>query len=116
MSAESDLASADPAAPRSAGDVAGRARYRTLRPAAGSPAERNQLRRNLRRFLIGNRLNLIGLVIVVLFFLLALFGRGARAVRSRTPRTSPASKLLAPVLRRTRWAPTNSGATSSAGS
>jgi peptide/nickel transport system permease protein len=35
---------------------------------------RNQLRSNLRRFLIGNRLNLIGVVIVVLFFFLSLFG------------------------------------------
>ena len=32
------------------------------------------LYRNLRRFLIGNRLNLVGTMLVVLFFLLALFG------------------------------------------
>jgi peptide/nickel transport system permease protein len=34
----------------------------------------NQTMRNLRRFLIGNRLNLLGLCIVGLFFFLALFG------------------------------------------
>ena len=34
----------------------------------------HQLRRNLRRFLIGNRLNLIGLLIVAGFFVLAVFG------------------------------------------
>jgi peptide/nickel transport system permease protein len=33
-----------------------------------------QLRRNLRRFLIANRLNLAGVVIVVLFFFMAIFG------------------------------------------
>jgi peptide/nickel transport system permease protein len=36
---------------------------------------RQLLWRNLRRFLIANRLNLAGVVIVALFFLLALFGR-----------------------------------------
>lgn len=35
----------------------------------------NQLRRNLRRFLIGNKLNLLGLIIVALFFFLAIFGQ-----------------------------------------
>ncbi|MDQ3466688.1 MAG: ABC transporter permease [Chloroflexota bacterium] len=34
----------------------------------------NQLRRNLRRFLVGNRLNLAGVIIVLLFLLLSLFG------------------------------------------
>jgi len=34
----------------------------------------NQTRRNLRRFLIGNRLNLIGLIVVGLFLFLSLFG------------------------------------------
>ncbi|HEU5434355.1 MAG TPA: ABC transporter permease [Thermomicrobiales bacterium] len=37
--------------------------------------QQNQLRRNLRRFLIGNRLNLIGVIIVVMFFVLSLFGQ-----------------------------------------
>lgn len=34
----------------------------------------SQLRRNLKRFLIGNRLNFAGVVIVVLFFFMAIFG------------------------------------------
>lgn len=38
------------------------------RPAA------NQLRRNLVRFLVGNRLNLVGVIIVALFFFLSIFG------------------------------------------
>jgi peptide/nickel transport system permease protein len=37
--------------------------------------QQNQLRRNLRRFLIGNRLNLVGVIIVVTFFVLSLFGQ-----------------------------------------
>lgn len=50
----------------------------TISPAAlAMSSERpasNQLRRNLKRFLIGNRLNLAGLIIVMVFFILALFG------------------------------------------
>lgn len=43
--------------------------------AAGQRAlQTNQLRRNLRRFLVGNRLNLAGLIIVVTFLFLSVFG------------------------------------------
>jgi peptide/nickel transport system permease protein len=35
----------------------------------------NQTRRNLRRFLIGNRLNLAGVILVVLFIFLSIFGQ-----------------------------------------
>ncbi len=41
---------------------------------AHGPKSTNHLRRNLKRYLIGNRLNLAGLVIVVTFFFLAIFG------------------------------------------
>ena len=41
-----------------------------------------QLQRNLKRFLIGNRLNLIGLIIVGFFFFFALFGSYHRSIRS----------------------------------
>ena len=34
----------------------------------GASAGQSQLQRNLRRFLIGNKLNLVGLVIVIVFF------------------------------------------------
>jgi peptide/nickel transport system permease protein len=39
-----------------------------------APQPSGQLRRNLKRFLIGNRLNLVGLAIVLLFFFMAIFG------------------------------------------
>jgi peptide/nickel transport system permease protein len=43
---------------------------------ANAPRRRasNQLRSNLKRFLVGNRLNLAGVIIVALFFFLSLFG------------------------------------------
>lgn len=41
---------------------------------AARPAT-NQLRRNLRRFLIGNKLNLAGVILVVLFIFLSIFGQ-----------------------------------------
>ncbi len=45
-------------------------------PVLGAPRkETNQLRRNLKRFLIGNKLNLVGLIIVILFFFLSIFGQ-----------------------------------------
>jgi peptide/nickel transport system permease protein len=47
--------------------------YRTLGTGARRPRE-HQLRRNLRRFLIANRLNFAGLFIVALFLFLSLFG------------------------------------------
>ncbi len=47
----------------------------TLGDAAPKPSKsQNQTVRNLRRFVIGNRLNLFGLCLVVLFLFLALFG------------------------------------------
>ncbi len=47
--------------------------YRSLGPGARQP-ERSQLRRNLKRFLLDNRLNLIGVCIVTVFLMLSLFG------------------------------------------
>ncbi len=47
--------------------------YRTL-GRTSRPSERSHLRRNLKRFLIGNRLNFIGTCVVSLFFILALVG------------------------------------------
>ncbi len=55
----------------------------------------NQLRRNLRRFLIGNKLNLVGLIIVALFFLLAVFGQ-AVAPYDPYAQDITGSKLLPP--------------------
>src|SRR5262245_5039034 len=55
----------------------------------------NQMRRNLKRFLVGNRLNLVGVIIVALFLFLSLFGR---AVSPHDPyhQDITNSKLLAP--------------------
>ena len=47
--------------------------YRTLGKTARTP-ERSQFRRNLRRFLVGNRLNLIGTCLVALFFIMSVVG------------------------------------------
>lgn len=46
----------------------------TPAPLAVNRTRSNPLRRNLKRFLIGNRLNLIGAIIVLLFFVFAIFG------------------------------------------
>lgn len=56
-----------------AAEVEPEAQYRHL-GRAQARTERSQFQRNLRRFLIGNRLNLIGVVIVAMFFILALIG------------------------------------------
>lgn len=64
----------------------------TLTRASASPS---QLRRNLKRFLIGNKLNLVGLVIVVVFFSLAIFGQ-ALAPYDPYAQDITGSKLLAP--------------------
>jgi peptide/nickel transport system permease protein len=76
-------------------------------PAADAPArgpvlagaeprrERNQLKRNLHRFLVRNRLNLLGLVIVLLFLILALFGQ-TLAPHDPYAQDITGSKLLAP--------------------
>ena len=61
----------------------------------GAAASQSQLRRNLKRFLIGNKLNLIGLIIVVVFFLLAIFGQ-ALAPYDPYAQDITGSKLLAP--------------------
>lgn len=58
-----EAALAEPATPPALGDLSQRR------------SRQGQLRRNLKRFLIGNRLNLAGVVIVALFFFMALFGR-----------------------------------------
>ena len=47
--------------------------YRSLGRTARAP-KRSHLRHNLQRFLLGNRLNLIGTCVVALFFVLALVG------------------------------------------
>ncbi len=61
------LSGADP--PRLA-SVAG-----SLAQAGQEPRQRSQMQRNLRRFMLGNRLNLVGLVLVGLFLILALVGQ-----------------------------------------
>lgn len=67
--------------------------------AAGSAsmrsAQTNQTRRNLYRFLIRNRLNLFGTIIVVLFFILAIFG-SALAPHSAYQQDIQNAKLLPP--------------------
>ncbi|MDQ3692924.1 MAG: ABC transporter permease [Chloroflexota bacterium] len=67
----------------------------TLADAANERRQRSQIQRNLRRFMLGNRLNLVGLVLVVLFLLLALAGQ---AIAPYDPYAQDilGSKLLAP--------------------
>jgi peptide/nickel transport system permease protein len=55
----------------------------------------NQLQRNLKRFLIGNRLNLAGVIIVLLFLFLSIFGE-AVAPQDPYKQDITNSKLLAP--------------------
>ena len=57
----------------------------------------SQMRRNLKRFLIGNKLNLIGLIIVIVFFVLAIFGQ-LLAPQDPFAQDITGSKLLAPSL------------------
>jgi peptide/nickel transport system permease protein len=57
----------------------------------------SQLRKNLKRFLIGNRLNLLGVIIVGLFLFLALFGE-LLAPHDPYAADITNSKLLAPSL------------------
>jgi peptide/nickel transport system permease protein len=59
--------------------------------------ERSQLKRNLHRFLVRNRLNLVGLILVVVFFALAVFGQ-ALAPHDPYAQDITESKLLAPSL------------------
>jgi peptide/nickel transport system permease protein len=56
---------------------------------------RNQLKYNIKRFLIANRLNLIGVIIVAVFFLLSIFGE-AVAPHDPYQQDITNSKLLAP--------------------
>jgi peptide/nickel transport system permease protein len=71
----------------------------TAPPGALAAAERmpqqNQLRRNLKRFLIGNKLNLIGVIIVFMFFFLSIFGQ-AVAPYDPYAQDITGSKLLPP--------------------
>ncbi len=74
--------------------------YRTLGTASRSP-ERSHLRRNLHRFLVGNRLNLIGTCLVALFFIMSVIGFLDERGIQLTPYDPYAqditgSKLLAP--------------------
>lgn len=64
---------------------------------ASDPKVRNQLRRNLRRFVLGNPLNLIGLVLVAGFVLLSFFG-GLLAPHDPYAQDITGSKLLSPSL------------------
>ncbi len=57
----------------------------------------SQLRKNLKRFLVGNRLNLLGVIIVGLFLFLALFGE-LLAPHDPYAADITNSKLLAPSL------------------
>lgn len=57
----------------------------------------NQLRRNLHRFLIANRLNLLGVIIVTVFVFLAIFGEFLAPHDPYTPDITNA-KLLGPSL------------------
>lgn len=87
------LAAGQPAAPRDA-NLADPRTGAALAHSMPQPAT-NQLRRNLRRFLVGNRLNLVGVIIVVLFLLLSLFGE---LISPHDPyqQDITGSKLLAP--------------------
>lgn len=72
----------------------------TLSPDANLAATtrgQSQLRRNLKRFLVSNRLNFLGLCLVVLFFFLAIFGE-AIAPHDPYAQDITGSKLLAPSL------------------
>jgi peptide/nickel transport system permease protein len=55
----------------------------------------SHFRRNVKRFLVGNRLNLVGLIIVAMFFFLAIFGE-ALAPHDPYGEDILNSKLLAP--------------------
>jgi peptide/nickel transport system permease protein len=69
----------------------------TVLGGAGRRQERSQLRRNLQRFLIGNRLNLVGVGIVLGFLFLSLFGE-MLAPHSPYAQDITGAKLLPPSL------------------
>src|SRR5215218_5125858 len=85
--------SADPSTAAYPGDVPAAASASLT----GASPSQSQLRRNLKRFLIGNKLNLVGLIIVILFFVLAIFGE-AFAPYDPCAQDITGSKLLAPTL------------------
>lgn len=93
MSAES-TATTSQTAPPFPGDITP-SELATLTSAA-SPGQ-SQLRRNLKRFLIGNKLNLAGVIIVNIFFVLAIFGQ-ALAPYDPYAQDITGSKLLPPSL------------------
>ena len=76
-------------------------RESTSTPLGGLAQRRgtNQLQRNLKRFLIGNRLNLAGVIIVLTFIFLSIFGQ---TVSPHDPYKQDItnSKLLAPAASR----------------
>jgi len=63
--------------------------------AAGRLPATSQFRRNLKRFLVGNRMNLIGVVIVLTFFFLCIFGQ-AIAPHDPYAQDIRGSKFLSP--------------------
>ncbi len=93
MSAETS-APATGAAPPYPGDLS-TAELATLTSAASTG--QSQIRRNLKRFLIGNKLNLVGVIIVIIFFVLAIFGQ-ALAPYDPYAQDITGSKLLPPSL------------------
>ena len=70
---------------------------RDLASVGTKPNGRSQLRRNLARFLLGNKLNFVGTVIVAMFVLLAVFGQ---LIAPHDPFAQDVinAKLLAPSL------------------
>lgn len=82
------------AAPGAAVETVPDERYRTLGAAARAP-QRSHLRRNLKRFLVDNRLNLTGVVIVAVFLFCAAFGEWV-APQDPYAQDITGSKLLAP--------------------
>jgi len=92
VSAETSVApsAASPAYP---GDLS-QTELASLRSASKS---QNQLVRNLKRFFIGNRMNLVGLIIVIIFIFLAIFGQ-ALAPHDPYAQDITGSKLLPPSL------------------
>src|SRR3954468_18766362 len=82
----------EPVAPQTGATLAGGSTTQVRMGASGS-----QTRRNLHRFLVKNRLNFAGLVIVVLFFILAIFG-SVLAPHSAYHQDIQNAKLLPPSI------------------
>lgn len=77
------------------GDETGTAVPSALGSSAKMRTPQEQMRRNLHRFLVKNRLNLVGLIIVIIFFVLAIFGQ-ALAPYDPYAQDITGSKLLPP--------------------